>query len=139
MERKVLIRFLFVLVLILGCNKNKSNYDTPLIQLKKINVKAGLDVYLDENRGKSIWQIYIDFDPSVSNCSGSANIEFIEYKKKKYLMRKFDSFKWNIPSTVSTREYIYTTTWSTKDFDSVSSIQLKSMECDSCTYNFQIK
>ena|SRR5438309_1762299 len=137
MSRTICFIMLFLVLFSISCTKQEfiDINTTP----KEITVHPGMDYYVEQTQGKWIWQIYLDFDQSVTNASGNATIEFVTYKRQKHDRKQLVKIDWSIPSSTKTTNYVYNTAWTTYDFDDVDSIILKSINCTNGNYHFKIK
>ena len=106
---------------------------------KTVTVQPGLDYFLDQNHGKSLWQVFLEFDKPITETSGTATVEFATFTSGKYRKKETIQINWSIPSSTNATNYIYTSTWTTKDFDKTDSVILKDIHCNNSNYTFKIK
>jgi hypothetical protein len=126
--------------LLFSCSKKASVVAETINQSNKIvTVQPGLDYLLDQNHGKSIWQVFLEFDKPVTEASGTATVEFATFNSGKYRKKESMLINWSFPSSTNSTNYILTTSWSTKDFDKADSIILKDIHCTNSNYTFKIK
>src|SRR5947199_3215340 len=85
-----------------SCSKKASVVADSVNQTNKIvTVQSGLDYILDQNHGKSIWQVYLQFDKPVTQTSGTATVEFATFNTGKYKKKEAMLFNWSIPSSTN--------------------------------------
>jgi hypothetical protein len=126
--------------LLFSCSKKGSVEASSVNQTNKIvTVQPGLDYFLDQNHGKSIWQVFLQFDQPVTQSSGTATVEFATFHSGKWRKKEAMLINWSIPSSTNTTNFIYTTSWTTKDFDKTDSVILKDIHCNNSNYTFKIK
>ncbi|HEY0580070.1 MAG TPA: hypothetical protein VGC75_05130 [Candidatus Nitrosocosmicus sp.] len=126
--------------LLFSCSKKASIVTESINQSNKIvAVQPGLDYFLDQNHGKSIWQVFLQFDQPITQTSGTATVEFATFNSGKYRKKEAILFYWSIPSSTNATNYIFTSSWTTKDFDKADSVILKDIHCNNSNYTFKIK
>ncbi|HEV7620608.1 MAG TPA: hypothetical protein VGO09_02680 [Flavisolibacter sp.] len=126
--------------LLFSCSKKASVVAESINPSNKIvTVQPGLDYYLDQNHGKSIWQVFLQFDQPITQTSGTATIEFATFNSGKYKKKEVILINWSIPSSTNATNYIFTSSWTTKDFDKADSVILKDIHSNNSNYTFKIK
>src|SRR4051812_971214 len=92
--------------LLFSCSKKASVVAESINPSNKIIlVQPGLDYFLDQNHGKSIWQVFLQFNQPVTQASGTATVEFATFNSGKYRKKEAILINWSIPSSSNTTNY----------------------------------